>query len=390
MISLPNNCERSEIRVNPANWNTKRASMVKAWFIHYRFYDRNTGKSRQISIRGMNTFRSLEERQQATRELIKREKELLDSGFNMISMQMGAEQDNSGQISPATLTKDALTIALQYLSCEPSTFKSAESSIKVMQEYPAIMLMPAGQILPKHILQLLNAVEKDRGLSASNYNHYRSYLMMCFKKLFLLGAVNIDPVSPVPKRKVTKRLPDLLTTEERKKIGKHLRENFYVQWRYMNIFFHSGARTTELMRVKREHVDLSKQRYRTVVKKRGQPVEVEKMIKDIVLPLWEEVCREAKPGHYLFGSALHPGQAPGDPGYIAKFWKKVVQDGLGIKKTFYPLKHLHTTEVMDILEDETQIAAHNSHTSTAMVVNIYDTKNRSRKEGKVKGLRNEF
>ncbi|HEX8316482.1 MAG TPA: hypothetical protein VF609_15880 [Flavisolibacter sp.] len=39
MIHLSNGCKCSEPKVNPANWETGKASLKKNWFIYYRFYD---------------------------------------------------------------------------------------------------------------------------------------------------------------------------------------------------------------------------------------------------------------------------------------------------------------------------------------------------------------
>jgi hypothetical protein len=39
MIHLSNGCKCSEPKVNPANWETGKASLKKNRFIYYRFYD---------------------------------------------------------------------------------------------------------------------------------------------------------------------------------------------------------------------------------------------------------------------------------------------------------------------------------------------------------------
>ena len=83
---------------------------------------------------------------------------------------------------------------------------------------------------------------------------------------------------------------------------------------------------------------------------------------------------------------------------VTKEGKVIIRGGLGIDIDFYSLKHLHTTEVMDILENNTipdqdavkEIAEHNSHTSGAMVVKIYDIKNEGRSHKKVKSIMNAF
>jgi hypothetical protein len=67
----------------------------------------------------------------------------------------------------------------------------------------------------------------------------------------------------------------------------------------------------------------------------------------------------------------------------------LVKKKIGIEADFYSLKHLHTTEVVDMLSEK-EAASHNEHTSTAMVVGIYDVRGESRRHGKVKTLKNKF
>ena len=73
MKILLNGCHYSKISVTPTNWNTKKASLKKPWKIHYRFYDpafkddpKYKGGLKQVAIRGINTFHTLDERQAIT------------------------------------------------------------------------------------------------------------------------------------------------------------------------------------------------------------------------------------------------------------------------------------------------------------------------------------
>jgi hypothetical protein len=98
---------------------------------------------------------------------------------------------------------------------------------------------------------------------------------------------------------------------------------------------------------------------------------------------------QCKPGDFVFGSALKDHSRPLLTRWVGYRWQKLVKEDLGINIDFYSLKHLNTTEVVDAL-DEKQAAELNSHTSTAMVVNIYDTKQAKRKHDKLKGVANKF
>ena len=51
MILLPNGTYRTDLKVNPKNWQTSKASIKKDWFIFYRLYSSkspDTGKFKDI------------------------------------------------------------------------------------------------------------------------------------------------------------------------------------------------------------------------------------------------------------------------------------------------------------------------------------------------------
>lgn len=97
MILLPNGCRcdgfidregNKLLPVFPSNWNTTRAPMQRHWYIHYRFVDLATSKAKLVIIKGMNSYKLLAGRQEATAELIANEIYLLISkGYNPITGQ---------------------------------------------------------------------------------------------------------------------------------------------------------------------------------------------------------------------------------------------------------------------------------------------------------------
>jgi hypothetical protein len=136
-------------------------------------------------------------------------------------------------------------------------------------------------------------------------------------------------------------------------------------------------------------VDLPNQRFKLLVRKGLNNREVWKTIKDIALPYWESLIMECDNGDYLFSRDLKPGKEQIKPYQITKRWYRLVKKKLGIKADFYSLKHLHTTEVVEMLDE--QIAArHNEHANTSMVTSIYDVGRQRREHNKIKGLKNAF
>ena len=87
MISLPNNCNCSELTVNPKIWKTCKVSAIaRNWHIQYYFYDTPLNKRKFVRIKGMNRFKTLNERREATSQLIENElHQLKEKGYNPIT-----------------------------------------------------------------------------------------------------------------------------------------------------------------------------------------------------------------------------------------------------------------------------------------------------------------
>jgi len=67
---LTNGCSHSEFTVKPTDWHTKKAKISFNWYIKYRFYDPSQAKPKQVMLKGMNSFKSLIERQEETKRLL--------------------------------------------------------------------------------------------------------------------------------------------------------------------------------------------------------------------------------------------------------------------------------------------------------------------------------
>lgn len=127
--------------------------------------------------------------------------------------------------------------------------------------------MPVSEISRKHIKIIFEYLEVNDQLSAHRYNKYRCYLMIFFKELMELETVDSNPIRDISKRK---KIRELLSNEERQKIDSYLKPNFYTFWRFINIFFHSGARENEMLALQAKNVDIEKHRFKLLIKKGRQ------------------------------------------------------------------------------------------------------------------------
>lgn len=388
---LPNGCYCSTPSVNPANWKQIGASIKKDWYIQYWFYD-GTGAKRLRIVKGMNDYKDLHKRRTATEVILARELELLQAGFNPIAGAVTASAMASHEIEPNTKVIDALEEAHKRLSCCKETKNQIKLVIGYIETAAAQLgyhTMAIADIRQRHVAYILERIEENKGvLSASSYNHYRNYLGMLFKKLRSFGVTDVNPRN-LDTRSETKMIREILTPEQVKIVNDHLHANHYNFWRFWQIFSQSGARKTELIGLKMEAVDLYNQRYKVIIRKRKKYEEVPKTITKSILPLWNEIMAEAKPGDYLFSWDLKPGPLKVRTDQINRRWREHVKLKLGIKADFYSEKHRFTTTTMNIIlgeiKDAAKIAAgHNSHTSEDMVMTTYDVERESRVHKRLK------
>lgn len=400
MIHLPHGCRCSELKVSPSNWNSRGASCDDRWRIYYRFYDPTFEKPYLVQIKaGINQVKDLQERRTMVKGLINQEiHKLTTLSFNPITGQIDLPEEFEYEIDPSTPFIKALEKAWDKLNVARSTKKGIKAVIKGVGKAAMQLRLnthPINTITRRHIKAILDQCGKNsRSWSATSFNLYRAYLMMLYNELVELEAVPGNPIRDIGKRSIPVMIKDVLSKEQRKKITEHLQVVNPRFLTFIQLFFHSGGRKTELLSLKPGNVSLSKQKYRCIVKKGKKQREVERTIKDVAVPLWVEFLKDCPAGSYIFGPHLLPGEKPMGEGMPTRYWKKYVKDpedegGLGIDIDFYSLKHLNTSEVVDAL-DEQAAAELNAHTSTAMVVNIYDVKQKDRQHERLKKVNNTF
>lgn len=394
-MNLPNGCTCSKPIVIPRNWKSKKASVKNPWLISYRFYDPSEPKPKQVAVRGMNPFHTLKERQEATEDLLNLELDMLvRQGYNPFRKEFISQKPvEPDQIGPTMSFPKALWSVLDKIPATRQTINDMRSVIRGSEkaiEDLSFQYMMIGQVSRKHIKAILGqcAITNKRW-SARRHNLYRAYLMRLFKELVELEAIDYNPVRDVSTMKETRQIREVLTAQERIKVNEHLKVNHYYFWRFIQIFFRSGARITEMVHLRFCDVDLAGQRFKVLIKKGKVERWVWKTIADSVLPVWDEVINECKVDDHLFSEWLKPGPKSIRADQIGKRWRLYVKRDLGIKKDLYGLKHLNASEIVDRLGDEAA-AAMMSHTSTAMTTQVYDIRSERRRHEQLKKVEGLF
>lgn len=400
MILLPNGCKCSDLKVFPKNWKSRSADMSCDWFIYYRFYD-PLYPVKQKKIKRMNKYVLREQRQAVTQALIDNELDLLHKGYNPNLSEM-PEVEPDYEVHPDTPFPEAFQYVYNTIDCAKSTKDNIGTVIKYIKD-AAIKLRlahtPIKELSRRHLRRLLNYIQEKRGFGPKTFNHYRSYVKILIDMLCEMEAIEHDPTHKLKKKKEVKQKIVVLSDVERNVVNDHLYKVDYNYWRFMQIFFHSGGRITELFNTQVRDVDIRRQRYKVLIKK-GAEYRVEwKTIKDIALPFWREQLIDATPDDYVFSLDFKPGPRKVWAQMPTRRWKKLIKDNKKLKDeqgnsvritaNFYHLKHLNTTEVAGNLS-QAEAARLNSHTSTAMVVSIYDVNHEERMHERLKKVDNPF
>ena len=393
MISLPHGCNCSDLTVNPKNWKTCKASVLaRNWYIQYYFYDTASKERKFVVIKGMNRFKTLDERREATKQLIENELyQLKEKGYNPLTGKFGPLKDDC--IEPSTNFIDALHKAFDLMKLEGSTKFDIKSSIKYFEiaaKKIGIERYEVQSVKRKHLMQLLEMLPTiKKSWSAYSFNNSRAYLMMLYKKLLLVEAVETNPVNDIPKAEIITKIRKVLSDDERHRVDEYLLNKDRDFWRFINIFFHSGSRRTELCRLKVSDVNLADQTFTVLVKKGRKQRECLKAIKNIALPFWKEQLEGANGDEYAFSSNFKAGKYKLQPESISKKWKNYVKDELKIDIDFYALKHLNLDETSAYLNAESA-AKMASHTSTVITLKHYLINEEQRELEKLKMVNNKF
>lgn len=287
------------------------------------------------------------------------------------------------------LTK-SLDYAFSKLKVEPHTKECVASSLKYIQLSIRALgynQVEAHRIKRKHIRIIMDHCEQERNLSARSWNAYRTYLAMLFEQLLDYELVEENPVLQLRKKQEDEIIRDTLTLEQRRLVVNHLKETDPVFLRFIQMFFHSGARRTELFSLRIENVYIDKGYYQIFVKKGRKKRWVTKVIKEIALPYWREQIGDHLSG-YVFSVGLLPGNNPIRPEQVTRRWKRHVKDKLGITADLYSLKHLNTDEISAELS-LIEAAKHNSHT-IQMAKKHYAVNETMRELERVRKIKNEL
>ncbi|AUC15457.1 hypothetical protein BTO06_10020 [Tenacibaculum sp. SZ-18] len=401
-ITLVNGCYVTKFKVFPSNWRTGgKELLLKDWIISYYFHDPkqdielfNSGK--RIRVKGMNEFKTLTQRREAT-------------GIIIDSIKHSLTIENYNPISDSYMTCDSKLSVIDEDTSIIELLKYALSLRQVSKEYRQEMItlidrveisliilgyqfMNITEFSRKHVKAVLRDQQMRNKISNKRYNKYKSMLSSLFKELIEEEIIEYNPTSNIKKLTEQKNVREVLTDDDRKLVYSHLKENYYTFWRFMMIYFSSGARIKELLRMRVSDVDLNKLEFKVYVLKGGQNKEVIKPINKNELYLWKELINEqntdrivVNSSFFIFSSNLQKGEKQIRREQITRRWKTHVKDKLGVTADFASLTHLYADTVASEL-DLKHAQKLRSHTTDRMMKKHYAINESQRQLERLKNI----
>ncbi len=403
MLKLPSGCACSEPTVFPKNWKLAGANVKLKWRVQFYFYDPQNPDPKKrkkfcLIKGGINTFKTLEEKREATGFLLKEAKKMLLTGYNFIT---GQRADMSHkEVQPQTPFLEALWWSQKQMP-EGTTKQNTASALRRIEKAANALrfnYFTIQEVRRKHFKKILDECGRQRDekgkllpWTACTYNHYRSYLMMLIPTLLDEEIIDSDPVGTIKKKIEEEKYREVLTPKQRQTVNDHFKNAMPNYWRFLHIFFHSGARVLELLKLKPEDVDIEAGIFKIWVRKGKKVRQDARPIKDVVKTLWVEVLQEADTANqpYLFGPHLKPGARSCTRDWVTRIWNQEVKTKLGIDIDLYSLKHLNLDETAKLL-DLQKAATMAGHTSTVVTMKYYAYNEKQRELDRLKKVDNAF
>ncbi len=215
LLTLPNYCSCSNPSVFPKNWkNGGPATLKLDWRIQYYFRDSGHPRGKLIVVNGINVFKTLEERRACTQALLDNELNLLkEQGYNPITRVKKPPPDlniDTCDIEPSTPFIKALKKAFQLVRVVQHTrrdMKCIVAAVERAAQQLSLHNTPVEGIKRRHLKTILNQCgANSKKWSAVRYNAFGRYLMMLFKEMVAVEAIQGNPITGISKERITKKV----------------------------------------------------------------------------------------------------------------------------------------------------------------------------------------
>lgn len=384
-----NGCYYTTPSVNPKNWKSGGSKLIqKDWQIQYYFFDPEYADTKPygkaVAVRGMNHCKDLHKRREITQLIINDEIDAMNQGYNhFTSLYMVDESIKYGILHPELTFITAFRIAHSKIKASPRYLESVSYGIDHIEQ-AAIKLKMTKILISKLKRRELKLMLDTCNLTDDGYNRHKCYLSTLFNELVEYECCDHNLTRDIRRKQIEKKVRRIYTSDELKMVFSHLKKTDYHLYRFAYIFMLSGSRITELLRIKKNDIDIDNQEYTIIIKKGSLNTEVKKVILKESMNLWMELMAEAGPDDFIFSDQLAPGPKHKKRAYITQKWKRQVKDALNLEPDLYSLKH----SLLDSLPLDlaSKMASHTSSNTTA----IYRVNQEKRDREVLKNLQIKF
>jgi len=355
----------SKMKVYPVNWETSKKSVSKDWIVRYVFTDKN-GFEHNTSFKGMNHIKDHADRVLETKRLIDEETFVLDRGYNPKTKEY---EDDSGLnlINPSTLFLTALNSCIAGKDCVETTKTDMENSMKHITKYATklgLHMKKIKDITKGDIKQLLLYMKNDKH---SNYriNKTKSHLSTCFTFFTELDIFQINFVRGISKLPHESAKKNIIRTDNDWNKFHSIQHMNYNAYMFLYIFLYSGSRFEEMIKIKKEDVELEKSIFWIHLLKGGKHTRAMRPINLNTFKFWKAIYDRAQPGQYLFSHNQMPNDEPVKVKSIYDLCTKYLK-AAGLNITGYGLKYSYLNLVAKIygITKAKELAGHTNERTT--------------------------
>lgn len=403
-IELINGCAASTPKVFPPNWKTGGKELLKKqWEIRYYFNDPVAKrkdpelykKNRKVRKWGMNDYKTLAKRREACELIIELEIEkLTKQHYNPI---YETYMFKSKKVNNTSTLIECLQNYLEEKDISPAYLTDMNSlleRINICSINIGLQYTPINNITRKDIRDILKEMQKKEtfGITNKRFNKYKGMLSGLFNDMIEDELIKVNPCDKIKNLKTESSLREVVQRDEMKKIYMHLKENYYTFWRFMMIYYSSGARVEELLRLQLKDINVKNLEFKVRVKKGGVTKEVLKPINKSYYHLWiEAITEDVSKFHnvnnqtYLFSKGLQKGESKIRYEQITRRWKVHVKNKLGVTADFASLTHTYLDQVTAQV-DARHAQKLRSHTTDRMVKQHYAINEKQREMELLKSI----
>lgn len=232
-------------------------------------------------------------------------------------------------------------------NCKIKYLKQAATTLQLLHK-------PMGDFKLPHYRALLEQVRKERNLTASGYNIYRSFLSALVSEMIqweILEANMVFYVKCKPEEKRFCHRPP--TRDEQSIIMKRIITDHPNYYRFLSVLYGCTLRPVEITRLQIKNLHPKEGIFRLPAHYAKTKTERDIIIPDWVMDILMKMnLQNYPPDYFIFSKNFLPGEKQLPINYTHGLWKKIVKDGLGMNVNLYGLKKLAGDDMVRIQRND--------------------------------------